>query len=230
MGKTRHFGTKVTHAVLAVCLAVVLGGLAFALSGASTSGASNSRWVGTGSDNLTTEGGNITSVNIASVSLTDRWAAFYGNVSGTINLTNGVASIYSWTWTATSGGKVCASTGSTVSGSASAATGTDINGFWAFGSAADNATNTFSTANCSMTLTNGVVTNTANVSHKGSSVYQTCAMFIGGTSAKSNMFFCTAINTSGVAFNGQNANYELIVPTNSTAAATETYYFYAEIS
>ena len=220
----------IKYVLSVVSLVLLFCGAVFALSGASTSGASNSRWTGASASSLPTEGGNITSANIVSTSLTDRWAAFYGNVSGTINLTSGTASMYSWSWTATSGGKVCASTGSTVSGSASAATGTDINGFWAFGSAADNATNTFSTANCSMTLTNGVVTNTANVSHKGSSVYQTCAMFIGGTSAKSNMFFCTAINTSGVAFNGQNANYELMVPTNSSASATEVYYFYAELN
>jgi len=203
-------------------------GIVLAISGAAVTAGTQSRWSGNTSGNVTTEGGNITQVTISAATLTDRWAAFWGNVSGTIVLGNTTKSVYNWTVTTPSGGDVCVSTNGTMTFTTlSAATATGINTAFALGSAADNATNTFTNATCNISFVQGPVNNTANTTTTGG--FNTCAITSGGT-AKDNYAFCTALNSTGQNYVGQTVQYQLIVPTNNSVNATETYFFYLEIS
>jgi len=215
--------------LLALIGAMLFGaGIVLAISGASPSAATQSRWSGNTSGNVTTEGGNITQVTISAATLTDRWAAFWGNVSGTIVLGNTTKSVYNWSVTTPGSGKICVSTGSALAfTSLSAATATGINTAFGLGSAADNATNTFVNQTCNVTIVQGSITNTANTTTTGG--FNTCAITSGGT-AKDNYAFCTALNSTGQNYVGQTVQYQLIVPTNNSVNATETYFFYLELS
>ena len=226
---------KKVHIVFGLMVLIVLASLVFAISGATLSSLTQrGRWAGDSASSATTQGGNITGVNVTVSQLTTRWASFYGNLTGTIKLTDsvGTQNVYSWTWTNTNGGKVCASTNSAVTWASSNTTnGSDIDSAYAFGSASDNATNTL-TSLCNFTLNTPVVnlTNTSSVTHQGLSGFKTCAMKqAASVPTKSQTTFCTVINTSGTNYNGESAQYEIMVPTNATANSNETYYFYAEI-
>ena len=74
------------------------------------------RWGGNQSGNLTIAGGNISYADISATTLTARWAAFFGNVSGNILLGDDPSHVvYMWAWNPSDGGIVCASTNSTLS-------------------------------------------------------------------------------------------------------------------
>ena len=206
-------------------------GLVMAISGATPTLVSDSRWSGAAAANDTTEGGNISAVNIAGVSLTDRWAAYYGNVSGTINLTDGTNSIYSWT-PSTYTGEVCLATGSAYNYNAAvAATTAGINTAWSFSTGTDTATNTFNDGTCSdLVFSQATVTSPIQADHE-SGTFFTCAIRDGVGTAKANFAFCTPIQNAGTAFNGITSQYEVIVPTSdASASATENYYFYIELN
>jgi len=214
-------------------------GLVMAISNATvTDVAPLTRWGGDATaGNITTEGGNITSANVAANTLTDRWAGFFGNVTGNIYLTgnsgNTTNYLFMWTVDSSTTGYVCVSENNNFPfGSATSATAAGIDGAWSFGAATDNATNTFTTSTCSITFNNPSVSisNTANAKNATNSAFETCAIDDGTADPQeANFAFCTAINQSGVNYLGDAANYELIVPT-TVGDATETYYFYAELN
>ena len=229
--------------ILFVFLGLLLlgSGLVMAISNASVSDvAPLTRWGGDATaGSITTEGGNITSANVAANTLTDRWAGFFGNVTGAIYLTDnssvsgGTINNYLFMWTVDSSttGYVCVSESDNFPfGSAVATTAGKINTAWNFSAATDNATNTFTTSTCDITFNNPYVeiTGTVNAKNATNSAFETCAIDDGG-SDKPNFAFCTAINQSGVNYLNQDADYELIVPTR-VGDATETYYFYAELN
>jgi len=225
--------------ILFVFLGLLLlgSGLVMAISNASVSGTPLDRWGGNANaGSITTEGGNITSANVAANTLTDRWAGFFGNVTGNIYLTDnsGNTTNYLFMWTASSPtGYVCVSENNNFPfGSATNATAAGIDGAWSFGAATDNATNTFTTSTCDITFYNPYVeiTDTATAKNATNSAFETCAIDDGTSSpAETDFAFCTAINQSGKNYLNQSADYELIVPT-TVGSATETYYFYAELN
>ena len=232
MKKIGHFSASGKYLVILLSFAVLIAGLVFALEGAAPTLVAQTRWSGGTAGNVITEGGNISAVNVNSASLTDKWAAFYGNVSGSINLTNGAASVYSWSWTAVSGGEVCVSTATSSAnfGAAmTAAAAATVNSVYSLGTAADNATNTFTATNCTLNFTQANIVSAPYVKHSGVSSFFTCAVRDGVASAKANHLFCTNITSTGTAFNGQSANYELMVPT-TPGTGTEQYYFYQELN
>lgn len=206
-------------------------GLVMAISGAvPTLVADQARWAGNTSGSDVTEGGNISAVNVAGSTLTDRWAAYFGNVSGTILLADSTnASVYTWAWTSSNGGEVCLSTGPAyVFTSAVAAVPSEIDTAFSLGAASDNATKTFTTTGCTLNFNSiASIINIPDVSTTGGFV--TCAIKAGGT-AKANHAFCTKINDSGTAYNSASANYQVMVPTEPVVATTETYYFYMELN
>jgi len=204
-------------------------GIVLAISGAQpTQVGTQSRWNGNTSGNVTTEGGNITQVTVSAATLTDRWAAFWGNVSGSIRLGDGSNYVYNWVTATPTGGEVCVSTNGTMTfASLAAATATGINTAFVLGSGSDNATNTFTNATCTVTISQGSVANCANTTTTGG--FNTCAITSGGT-AKSNHAFCTVVNATGQNYFGQTVNYQIIAPTNNSVNATETYFFYLELS
>lgn len=215
--------------VIAIASLALMSLAVYALSGISTSVGERTRWSGLTAGSIATEGGNITHSNVTSVSLTDRWAAFFGNVTGGIALTNGSSTLYSWTWALETGGEVCLSENSTlpIESSFTTASASNINTAFGHGSAADNATNTYEANNCSLVFSQATVTNTAYAKHKDHSSFYTCPVYDGtGGSAKADYLFCTNIS-NGTTYHNLSYNYEVLVPT-APGTGSETYYFYAE--
>ena len=204
-------------------------GIVMAIAGATpTQIGDQYRWSGNASSSLTTEGGNITAANVGGVALTDRWAAFFGNISSTIVLGNNSNYVYQWSYSTTTGGEVCLSTNSSYPfagiRSATVATVPLLNSAFTHGVASDNATNTFTTtATCNLQFDGGVAaSNTANVATQGG--FNTC-MIQNNNATKSNFAFCTAINSSGTNYLTNQANYQVMVPT-TPGSGTATYFFY----
>ncbi len=224
-----------------VGLLVVAAGVVMAMSGATVSGGGSTRWSGNTTGSNVTQGGNITALNIALSTLTGKWASYYGNVSGTLILGDGTSSVYSWTWASGTGGKVCLSTNGTLAfaGAHNMSTnGTAVDTAWGFASTdVDSANSTYGGAKgCNLTFTEASIINTTNISLKGSSTFNNCLIGANSSAIAAGqtglLAFCTTIQplTSGLNYKGQAANYEIMVATNNTALATETYYFYAQLS
>jgi hypothetical protein len=188
----------------------------------------------TASSGVTTEGGNITNVDLVADSYTERWAGFYGNVTGTINLTDGTDSLYSWDWTPATEGEVIASTEDTNIDWANLANGTaaDINSKWFSGSSAsDNASNTMFGSTSTFTIGDRTMTNAPAVNTGGSSAYLTAIVKdIESVASKNDLLFVANIINDGTTFNSGTHDFEMMVPTNAAIGATETYYFYVELS
>lgn len=214
-------------------------GLVMAISGAAPTVVSETRWTGQVAGSDTTEGGNITEVNVSSVSLTDRWASYWGNVSGSVVLDDDGTgnAVYIWAVDPLNGGEICVSTNSSFAfAAATSATALQLDTAWAFGAATDNATNTYN-SQCGQPLnfTQADVpatTAAANMTQYGASTFLSCAINDGVGTTKTNFAFCTNLQdvASGLNYNGLPANYELMVPTDDAPAATETYYFYLELN
>lgn len=214
--------------ILALFGVVLFGaGFVMAISGATPTLVSDSRWSGATAGSDTTEGGNISAVNVTGTALTDKWAAYWGNVTGSIVLGDNTNQLFTWTWTPGTGGEVCLSTASAFDFSgASTATGSDVDTAWSFtGTDADSGDNTFG-GSCNLAFAGGSVTGTEMINHEDST-YNTCVVDDGAGATESDYAFCSNIGTAN-AYNGIGANYEVMVPTTS-GANTETYYFYVEL-
>lgn len=182
-----------------------------------------------------TEGGNITSINTYSEQLTDRWAAFFGNVSIDIYLTDNDSAttnyLFKWHWTPDNSGVLCVSTNSTLGTiNITGANSFDIDVAWGFdSSSSDCAEKTFNNTNCSLVFGNVVVDNADYANTGTAGVFRTCAFKTKLVPKKDELLFCTAINSTGQAYSGVPANYELIVPTSYGYNVFETYYFYVSV-
>jgi len=210
-------------------------GLVMAISGANDlTVISRTHWAGNIAASDTTEGGNITALNINGTTLTDRWASYYGNVTGTIALTDGTNKVFSWAWTPDSGGEVCLSTASAFNYvGALAATAAGVDTAWGFTSGSDTAAKTFSGTCSNLVFSQATVTSPIKITHIGSSTFTTCGIQTAVGTAKANFGFCTPIqnSTAGKAYNNVASNYEVMVPTaDTTPTSTEQYYFYMELN
>jgi len=216
-----------TYMLLGILL---LGGLAFAISGASVSSeAEQGKWDGLYTGSAPTEGGNVSGVNIEGNYSTEKWAAFYGDVSTGIVLADSAGiNVYNWTYSAESG-EVCLNTGGTFNWASAAATTANAvdSQFGLVGTDADSANNTL-TGSCTVTLLDVASPITGAPSVVLKSGYETCALQDGTPSTKDDLAFCVDIGTANN-YNGTAVNYEIMVPTSDNADATETYYFFVEL-
>lgn len=181
------------------------------------------------------EGGNITYGNLNGSSLTDRWAGYFGNVSGDLLLTDNISGIktylYSWAWNSSTGGVVCATTNSFINRiNITGASGNDIDTAWGFGAAGDSGAATFNGTNCSLAFDDTTISNASYADTGTAGGFRTCAYKSTTTPAKNQMFFCVNITYNGLLYNGGRGEYELIVPTADGIGTTETYYFYMNLN
>lgn len=224
------------NTIVVLGVALLMAGVVLAISGAGVAVQNEVRWVpGASTGNDTTEGGNITALNLSANSLTDKWAAYFGNVTGQIILDDDGTgnAVYTWTVTSSPSGEVCASQDASFPfASAQVGAAADIDTVWVFGSAADNAANTFTTSTCDLVFTEATVTDTATATHQGASSFETCAIDEGTAAVEDDFAFCAIINSAGTNYNGASANYEIMVPTtNATGiAGSETYWFFVELN
>lgn len=186
------------------------------------------------SGNYTTEGGNITGVNISTNASTEKWAGFYGNTSADIRLSenNTALYMYLWAWNSSNGGVVCLSTNGLLSTfPAAGASGSDIDSAWGFTPAdADSGANTYNGTGCSLQFGTETVSNASFVDTGNAGGFQTCALKTVVSPAKSEMLFCVNITYNGPIYNGQAGDFEMMVPTPQAAGAFETYYFYLSLN
>jgi len=226
--------------ILALIGVLIFGaGIALAMTpAASVSALDLQRWIGNATASAdVTEGGNVTYLNISGASLTDKWAAYYGNVTGSIVLKadNDSASVnvYTWAWPNTTvNGSVCASPGNAFNfDGALVATGANVDTAYAYNAAdADTGAKTF-TGNCSFTFARANVTDTG-MADTGGSPYQTCVVrddAVTTTEDDVNLAYCTKL-AAGTNYKLDSVMYEMIVPTGQGGAGvTESYYFYIEL-
>ncbi len=186
-------------------------------------------------NNLTTEGGNITLANLNSTALTDRWAGYFGNISGDILLTDNASSVsvylYHWAWNSTFGGIVCSSTNSSLGRiDVVGANGSDIDTAWGFPSSAiDSGVNTFNGSNCTLNIDSASISNASYADTGPAGGFITCALKTQNNPVKAGMLFCTNITYNGTIYSGGHGDFELIVPTAYGPSVTEIYYFYANL-
>jgi hypothetical protein len=201
-----------------------------AISNATIAAGAQTRWGGGAAGSVASQGGNITMVNVSSVSLTSNWMGFFGNVIGSIVLGNNLLSMYNWTWTPAGGGEVCVAQDPTFDFSAAnSTTAAAINSAWGFGSASDNATNTFDQSACNLSFSQTTVNGTASARLKSYSTFTACAISRGVASNRTDFAYCAGINTAGVNYLNQSTHYELMVP-SMAGNATDPYYFFAELN
>jgi hypothetical protein len=187
-------------------------------------------------DTITTQAGNVTQANIAGNVSTDKWAGFWGNVSGAKVLTQGglVNIFYQWAWTPASGGRVCLvpSADAFAWATAAAATSSAIDTAWGFNASASDSANQTLNETCSIKLGSSTISGSVGAStgpNLAGDTFQTCAINDGTTSAKGHFAFCVAMQNNGTLFNNATGNYEVIVAANNTAASTETYNAWIEL-
>lgn len=188
-----------------------------------------------GTANTTTEGGNVTEVNLSSNSSTEKWAGFYGNVSGNLLLAQGYTTpaMYVWTWAPSSGGEVCASTGANFGWSSVSNTlRATIDTAWGFASGdSDSAQNTMTDGSATFDVNGvtGTTTGTYTKNNAGANVWQTFALNDGGAT-KDDIVFCVNMSTLNTFSVGGTGAYQLMVPTNETYGQFETYFFFVELN
>ena len=203
------------------------------LAGASISNQTTMpRWGGNSSGNLTIAGGNISNADLNSTTLTGRWAALFGNVSGSVLLGDDASHIvYTWGWNASNGGIVCASTNSTLSSFlAFPGYSSEIDNAWGFsGMAGDSANNTFTGRNCSMDYGPTTISGADYADTGVPGGFETCAFKSYTTPDKAGLLFCSDIINGGQLYNGQSGDFEMIVPT-TPGTNPETYYLYMSVN
>lgn len=191
------------------------------------------RWEGSAfAGNFSTAPSNLTYANISASMLTDRWAAFYGNVSDwDIVLADAAYSlVYSWTWDPANDSIICVSTNSSV-GTFEAFPGLagDVDSAWGFSpSSSDSAANTFTGDNCTLTAGGVGISGCeyADTGYPGD--FQTCLLKMSASPPKDGLLFCTMTGDDITLWNDETGDFELLVPTPYAPGPSgfETYYFY----
>ena len=218
--------------IMALLSVFVLLGAVMAIQPVSswTAGA-QSKYSPTPAGGFTTEGGNVTEVNLSSSVSTEKWAGVYGNITGTIVLApNAASTFYSWTWTPTNGGVVCASESATVDwGDIVPKTASSIDSDMGFTTSdTDSATNTFTDSSCNIRIAGSSYTTTGVYVNGGS--FQTCALS-GDVQYPNDYYYCVNITNGGTVFSGTTvtADYALMLPTPEQENQYKTYYFWLEL-
>ena len=183
--------------------------------------------------NYTTEGGNVTEINLTSNISTEKWAGFWGDVTGQLVLApNNADMFYTWAWDSTDGGEVCAvaaPSGFDWTNVALAAAGA-IDTVWGFATGdTDSSANTVADT-CSIEVAGTAIPSTACTTNvEGgleSVVVQDGAPVLG---VKDGLAFCVNI-TAGTSLWAETVDYTLLVPTDEEAGTYETYHFWLELN
>jgi len=184
------------------------------------------------------EGGNVTETNVSRAGSTEKWGAFYGNVTAGLALAQSAtaAPVYTWAWSLANGGEVCASTGSAfVWAAVVPTTASFIDALWSFVPAdVDSANNTFNDATANYAFAgdgSGTTTGVLTYNNESTGVWETFAVNESASPAsKDDVAFCVNISSSLARWDAVVGGYQLMVATNETANTFERYYFYVELN
>ncbi|MFH0875173.1 MAG: hypothetical protein V1859_04485 [archaeon] len=225
---------KIMFFTMLVCTVIM--GTVFAVAdptGASVTEGTSSTRAGQTAQQVTAEAGNVTGLNINQTKVTDIWQGYYGNISGEITLDNAAnQTFYDWNYATTTGEVYAVNTSiSSWSGPTCAnqalintwETGLGITSTWA-----DSINETFKgTSHPSFSVGSTAFTTCRSTQAYGSGAtteYWNVLVNVGN-----NLVFASVVNSTSTGFNGNGADFELLVPTDQ-ATNTEVYYFYAELN
>ena len=209
-------------------------------SGATVDQVSSSRGAAASPGQLEVQAGNVTELNISGTSITQSWAGFYGNVTGTIVLEDASGNTF-YDWSAASPqGEVYASRVNSITWSnvrcANSTEISDENTNLNMGTAADNITNTFSSQSHPQFYV-GSVSISANTCKSTNpyvnSASQTTDFYnVLLSDGSGNIIYTSILDPDTTGFNGNNYDFELLVGEDGHGAAagtTTTYYFWVEL-
>ncbi|MBN2518168.1 MAG: hypothetical protein JXB14_04945 [Candidatus Altiarchaeota archaeon] len=196
--------------------------------------------IATSSD--TTDGGNITLINLASNTQTERWAGYTGNLSGGLVLSDGTDVFFRWTAGVTEDSVVCAGLNTSYTFDQTLYDAEISYAFstgWNLTSGSDRGNKTINATEGTFSFTFGGTTFT-NLNSSKTGPDEANDHFRTGVindlsrtdTDTHNFLFCTVVNVTGTHtdYRGSTANYELIVPTYAGSGTVRTtYYFFAEI-
>ncbi len=180
---------------------------------------------------VTTEGGNVSNINVSQSASTEKWAGFWGNITGGLYLAPDTTNIfYQWTGFDITGSTLCAVAGTGFDwGAVTATTGSSIDSVWGFvGTDADSGANTF-TGSGSVQLAGSTITSAAADTGAAGGFVTVVIADTATPAAKADLAFCVSATVGGTLFNGQQGDYELMVATDEAPGATETYNFWLEL-
>jgi len=226
---------KMNSLVLGIFAAMILAvGIVSALpAGATISGTGNTTWNSDGIDSITVQGGYIYPRNLHGVMQTMKWAAIYGDATGQIVLANASGtSLYEWPIDSiTNGHAIFTENDAPAWSSLGAGTAAEVDSTWSFGSASDNATNTFNaTESDTINAISATVPVVKTYKSTGENYWETYLWKLGSGTAKDNFVFAGKVHDNEDAFDGTTADFQALVPVEVTGdSSTETYYAYVEL-
>lgn len=202
------------------------------VEGAAESGGATGAAAGT----IVAEGGNITEANISAFTQTDQWQGFWGtftNAGLALNDASG-NTFHNWSAASFTAAEIYFSP-FVIYNWTNVEAGSDANVTYAMEnlsyanvSRSDNLTSTYSEANGheNFNLEGRAITGAAALSLEGGTFNATMLWY---NETNEPVFAAIVRTTAQTAFNGENANYEILVPINTSLSAPETYYVYAEV-
>ena len=165
-------------------------------------------------------GGNVTLMNLTATASTDRWQGYFGNVTGTLGLGYGADLFYDFS--SASALAVYASTNQSFDfSSIEAGAAADVDTAWGYGAGNDQAVDTYVDGNHDISTTNTVTALLEGTGDWYSGIFDQSS----NTNKEDFAFGCNI--TNGVAFDGSDWDYQLLVP--AASAGGDTYYFFVEI-
>lgn len=229
--------------LLMTVLGLLYAGIAsvFGVQGATVISAgesSRANFSDTSSASTSVQAGNVTELNISGTAITDHWAGFFGDISGSVTLQTSDGSVfYNWSGLSSVSGEVFASTDDAVTwGGIGCASGAEITTVeTALGIAATDADTIgltyssishpgFSVAGVGLSGCNSTNTYVNNGVKDPSTFYQ---VFL--TDTEGDAVYTTLINETTQGFDGNNHDFQLLVG-ESDAAGVTPMYFYLELN
>ncbi len=183
--------------------------------------------------NTSTVAGGITPANFSTTGSTNKWAGFYGHVQGFLLLADSAGNQFlNWTMTNPSGSYIYAAPTNSITwpsagGAWTPATESNQPAY-VISDANDNYNKTFKyTIDANVSTPEYIILNGTNTSHSFSNGAESTTLITYALYDGSNPVYSTPVYNNVASYiAGENVDYQLVVPANSTATV---YYFWLEL-
>ena len=186
----------------------------------------------TSSDTVTTDGGNVTNANLSTQQSTDEFAGIYGQTDGSLVLGSNTNDDVLYNWSATAD-YVFASNGSVEWSNLSDSNASNVDNYFGIPDGADDAGQTYDEPGTENIVLNGETLNgdhalTYNSTGEGDWSTVVLEDNSSATGQPDLPVFAGIVGEGSDAFNGDAADYQLIVPASD--GTTTSYNMYLELS
>ena len=197
--------------------------------GASVTVGSSETYSPTVTNTVNAIGGNVTEVNVSSVQVTDKWAGFYGQVSGSVVLADSSGNyFYQWTISDPTGGVVYVANNTVSSWTLSALRTTSGYLPSHLLQGTDSFNNTFTQHedfnSPSISVTDANYTTTWQGGTQGTE-FKTYALY---ADSGATLIWAGTVNADKTSFNSGSADYQVLAGMDAQATL-DTFYFYLEL-